>query len=530
MLTETDRLRNCRRIRFKTIEGETLTTMHEKLEALERKKERFRFGGGPEQIEKQHKKGRMTARERVEKLLDPGTFQELDLLLTSAEWEFAGPLPSAVIVGYGQIGRRPVFIWSLDATIHEGTLGVVEAKKITQTIEKGVQARVPVIGLIDSEGERISDFKQYPRFYSLDSICKSQVLASGVVPLITLIMGPCKGGMSIFSNLSDFVFMTRKTSYMHVATPPEGMKGEDLGSPDMHAKTTGCCDILTENDEDCLSKCRQLLSYLPSHNQEKPPFVETHDDPNRREEKLLDAVPASENQVFDMWQVISLIVDDGQIFEIQRGWARNLIIGFVRLGGQVAGIVASNPRFKGGCMNLDAADKMAAFVRFCDAFQVPLIWLADCPAFVPAVDEEVRGLIRHGSKAVFANSMATVPQITVIIRKLYGGGGLVFPGIRMGGDLSGAWPIISRGLMGPEGAVAILYRRELEGIEDPAKKEEQKQKRIEEIKGKMDLAQAETTQFIIDPRETRPFLINALKMLANKRRENPPRKHDNIRL
>ena len=476
----------------------------------------------------------MTARERVEALLDTGSFQELDLLLTSAEGVSGQGLGkrsvSGAITGYGEVNGRPIFVWALDSTVRGGSLGVVEAKKINEVIEKGLQARVPIVAMIDSEGERVEDFLQYPHFYSLESMCKSQILASGVVPQIVLVMGPCPGGLALFSNLADFVFMTRKTSSMYVGPPPEGVEKEKAGDALLHAKTTGCCDILAEHDQDCLEKCKKLLSYLPLNNQEKPPFVDTGDDPNRREETLLDLVPVDESKVFDMFQVISAIVDRGEFFEIQHYWAANLIIGFARLGGWVAGIIANNPRVLGGCMNLDAADKMAAFVRFCDGFNIPLIWLADCPAFLPAVDEETRGLIRHGSKAIFADTMATVPQITVVVRKLYGGGGLVFPGTRLGGDLYVSWPTISRGLMGPEGAVSILYGKEIEAIEDPEKKSERRTKRIEEIKERLDASQAEATQAIIDPRETRSFLIRGLSVLANKKRELPPRKHDNIRL
>lgn len=508
-----------------------MSTMREKLEAYEKKKAAFRQGGGESEARKQHVLGKMTARERVTRLLDAGSFQELDLLLSTAEVSAEGArVADGTISGYGEILGRPVFVWSLDATVLGGSLGVVEAKKITETIEKAVQARVPVIGMIDSQGERSADFFKYPHFYSLESMCKSQVLASGVIPQIILVMGPCAGGLALFSNLADFVFLTRQTSYLHVAAPPEGMKPEALGAALMHARTTGCCDVLADNDEDCLEKCRQLLGYLPAHNLEKPPFSSTGDDPNRREEQLLDLVPTDESKPFDMYQLIALVVDDRKFFEIQRQWAGNLIIGFCRLAGQVAGIIANNPRVMGGCMNLDAADKMAFFVRFCDAFNIPLIWIADCPAFLPAVDEETRGLIRHGSKVIFSDTMATVPQITVVVRKLYGGGGLAMPGTRLGGDLYVSWPSLSRGLMGPEGAVSILYGKELEAIKDAAKKEEQRARRIEEIKESLEAQQAETTQEIIDPRETRPFLIRALKVLAGRKQEVPPRKHDNIRL
>lgn len=508
--------------------------MLEKLEVINKEKQKSRLGGGVAEIQKQHSKGKLTARERIEKLLDPGSFQELDLLSPSAESAFdataAGQPGDGVIVGYGEINSRPLFIWSQDATVLGGSIGVVHAAKITTAMEKALQAMVPIIGIVDSEGERIGDSVQYPRFYSLESMCKSQVMSSGVIPQIVLVMGPCVGGMALSTALADFVFLVRRTSYMHVAPPAEGISGEELGEAWMHAKKTGCYDVFAENDEDGLKKCRQLLSYLPLNNKEKPAFIDSGDDPNRREEELLRLVPADESKPFDMYRLISLITDNGEFFEIKRYWAANLIVGLARMGGQTVGIVANNPQHMGGCMNLDAADKMARFVRFCDAFNIPLIWLADCPAFLPAVEEEIRGIIRHGSKVIFANAQATVPQITVVIRKLYGGGGLAMPGIRLGGDLFVAWPTIARGLMGAEGAVSILYRKELEAIEDKAKREEQQQKRVKEIAERLELIQCQSVQEFIDPRETRPFLIRALRLLAHRKQEWPVRKHDNIRL
>ncbi|MBA7649391.1 Propionyl-CoA carboxylase beta chain [subsurface metagenome] len=511
-----------------------MDTMAEKLAEKNKYKERARLGGGLAEIEKQHSKGKLTARERVEKLLDPGSFQELDLLLTSVEDVFdasAGGLPTdGVITGYGEINSRPLFIWAQDATVLGGSLGVIHAKKITTVMGRALRSQVPIIGIVDSVGERAGDFMQYPHFYSLESMCSLQTMSSGVIPQIILVMGPCVGGMALSASLADFGFLVRKTSYMHVAPPPDGISGEEMGEAWMHAKKTGCYDVFVENDEDCIHKCRQLLSYLPQNNREKPPFIETGDDPNRREEELLNLVPIDESKPFDMYRLISLIVDKGEFFEIKHYWTANLIVGLARMGGQVVGILANNPRDKGGCMSVDAADKMVRFVRFCDAFNIPLIWLADCPAYLAAVDEETRGLIRHGSKNIFSNSMATVPQITVTTRKLYGGGGLAMPGIRLGGDLTASWPVHFTGVTGAEGAVAIIYRSELRSIKDEAKREEQQQKRIKEMEDRLRLFELQQVQEFIDPRDTRPFLIRALKLLANKKQEVPPRKHDNIRL
>ncbi|MBI2859699.1 MAG: methylmalonyl-CoA carboxyltransferase [Chloroflexi bacterium] len=511
-----------------------METVSQKLRLVADRKQRFAEGGGVAAIDRQHAVGKLTARERVARLLDPGTFHELDMLLGSADDPLnpraAGKPGDGVVSGFGQVAGRPVFVWAQDATVLDGTLGVVGAKKITEIIEKATQARVPVIGMIDSAGERPGDFMQYPHFYSLESMCHSQVTASGVIPQVNMVMGACAGALALFASISDFVFMTRNNSYMHLGDSPEGVPGPDLASAWMHARKTGSCDILADNDEDCIDRCRELLSYLPSHNQERPPTVDMGDNPERREEELLAILPPETSKPFDMFRLISLVVDGGRLFEVKHYWAANLIIGFARLGGQTIGIIANNPREKGGCMTLDASDKMARFVRFCDAFGISLVRLADCPAYLPAVDEETRGLIRHGSKTIFANSEATVPDIMVIVRKLFGGGGLAMPGNRLGGDLTLAWPSVERGLMGPEGAVSILYGKELGAIKDENERTILRERRIADIRAKLEALQLEAPQDVIDPRDTRPLLISALRMLAGKKRETPRRKHSNIRL
>jgi acetyl-CoA/propionyl-CoA carboxylase carboxyl transferase subunit len=511
-----------------------MISMETKLSEKNAAKERARSAGSPAAVEKQHREGKLTARERIEKLLDPGSFQELDLLRTSAEDALndkAGGVPTdGVITGYGEINGRPVFLWVQDITVLGGSIGVVHAQKVTAVMEKALQARVPVIGIIDSEGERPGDLLQYPHFYSLESIAKIQTLASGVIPQINLVMGPCVGGTSICAMMADFVFLVRNTSYMHLAAPPEGMRGPELGEALVHARKTGCYDVFCDDDEDCLRKCRQLLGYLPRHNREKPPFRETGDDPNRREEALLELVPVKESKPFDMYRLISLVVDEGVFFEIRQYWAPNLIVGFARLGGYVAGLIANNPRAFGGCMTLDASDKMASFVRLCDAFGIPLIWLSDCPAFLPAIDEEVRGLIRHGSRVIYANAQATVPQITVSIRKLYGGSTLAMPGTGLGGDLYASWPALYQGAMGPEGAVSILYKSELNSIQNETERKEQREKRIMELTAHLKALEQQQPQEFIDPRDTRPFLIRAIRLFDDKKCELQPRKHDNIRL
>jgi acetyl-CoA carboxylase carboxyltransferase component len=308
------------------------------------------------------------------------------------------------------------------------------------------------------------------------------------------------------------------------------MSSQELGDPWKVQAKVGSCDVLAANEEECLTKCRQLLGFLPSNNMEKPPVVDTGDDPNRREEALLELVPVDSSKLFSMHKVIAAIVDKGEFFEIKNYFAQNLLTGLARLDGQTVGLIASNPQFKGGCMNLDAADKMSRFVRFCDAFNVPLIWLTDTPAFLPAVEEERRGLIRHGSRMIMANSEATVPRITVAMRKHFGGGRLAYPGPFLASDLAIAWPTVEPGLMSAEGAVGILYRKELAAIKDESARKEQEEKRLEEMRWSLDMLVREGSQNIIDPRDTRPFLIRALKWLINRQEELPHKKHENTRM
>jgi acetyl-CoA carboxylase carboxyltransferase component len=509
------------------------TSLQEKLEAFN--KERILIEQGePEAIKRQHEKGKLTARERIAKLLDEGSFEELDLWQRPYETGFdigeGAAKGDGVVTGYGTINKRPVTVWAQDATVLGGTVGVVHARKITMMMDEALTARTPIIGIFDSEGLRAHDAIQYPDFFSPSSMAYFQVLASGVIPKISLVMGPCTAEMAIIAGLNDFTFMVRNTSYMHLMPPPPDITSQKLGDPWNIQARVGPCDVFAENDEDCLQKCRELLSYLPSHNMETPPVVDTGDNPERREEEILELVPVDTAKVFNMYKLLPMIVDNGEFFEIKRYFARNLVTGFARLGGQAVGILASNPAFLGGCMTLDAADKMSRFVRFCDAFNIPLIWLCDSAAFLPAIDEEVRGLIRHGSRMIMANSEATVPQITIAIRKHFGGSQLSHPGPFLGGDIIVAWPTYEPGLMGAEGAVSIIYRRELAAISDETQRKEQEKRRVEEMEWSLDMQLRDAPQKIIDPRDTRSFLIRTLNWLRNRKQDLPQRKHENIRI
>jgi acetyl-CoA carboxylase carboxyltransferase component len=508
--------------------------MKQKLGEIGELRDSLRQGGGPAAIEQQHETGKLTARERIDKLLDPGTFQELDIWGTPLGTGYAidgcEGAADGVAVGYGLVNGRPIYVWAQDATVMGGTTASMHTRKIAMVMDKALQARVPIVGMIDSEGARVEDAIQYYRFYSPEAMAYYHTMASGVIPQITLVMGPCAGEMAITASLADFVFMVKKTSYMLVASPPEDKAAAEVGDSSAHSRRTGCCDLLAKGDEECLQSCRDLLGYLPSNNTEPPPIVDTGDDPDRREEELLQVVPFDAMNPYSMGKLISLIADNGEFLELRKQWANNLITGFVRLAGQTVGLIANNPQSMGGSLTLDAADKMAWFARFCNAFSIPIVWLADTPAFLPSVDEETRGLIRHGCKLVFSNVEATVPQITIAIRKLYGGGQLAMPGTTLGGDLDVAWPTVQRGLMGAEGAVSIIYKREFQAIEDEAAKQAQQAKRVEEMQQKFESLEREWAQEFIDPRDTRPFLIKALKTLSSKHEERPQRKHENIRL
>jgi acetyl-CoA carboxylase carboxyltransferase component len=495
--------------------------------------------GDAEAIKKQHEKGKLTARERVAKLLDPGSFVELDTLRRPYESGCPGEEKGrgdGVVTGFGTINGKQVTVWAQDAAVMGGTVGTTHARKVIRAMENAINARTPIIGIFDSKGVRAHDAVQYPDFYSPGSMAYFQTLASGVIPKIALVMGQCTSEMALIANMSDFVFMVRNTSFMHLATPSAGVDSHALGDPWKVQAKVGPCDVLVDSEDDCLGKCRQLINLLPSNNIEMPPRVDTGDDPNRRDEDIMDIVPVETSKPFSMYKLISKIIDKGEFFELKRHFAQNLITGFARLDGHPVGMVASNPQFLGGCMNIDAADKLSRFVRFCDAFNIPLIWLADSPAFLPDVEEERRGLIRHGARMIMANSEATVPRITVAVRKHFGGARLSFPGPWLGSDISIAWPTVGPGLMSAEGAVSIIYRKEISSIKDETARKERENERLEEIRWCLDMLVRESNEKIIDPRDTRPFLIEALKWLRNRQdasitgKELPPKKHENFRM
>ncbi len=508
--------------------------MHEKIKGIDELRADLLSGADLEAIEDRHRAGKLTARERIERLFDPGTFYEIDLFAKPIETGFAKDKESrrggAVVVGYGDVNGRPVCAWAQDALVFGGRVGIVHARKIVEVIERAVKARIPCVGMIDSEGLLHEDMISYPSNYSYDRIMSEQVTASGVIPQISLIMGPCKGAAAISAQLSDFVFMVRGGSYACASRPPDGAEWGETGAAMTHYRKTGCCDVLAKNDEECIQKARELLDLLPSNNATASPPIDNGDDINREVPELLDIVPGDIRKPYKIQKVIHAIADDGHFFETRGGWADNLVVGFARFGGKATGLIANNPRVFAGCLDVDSADKHARFVRFCDAFNIPLVYLADTPAFLPSVKQERRAIIRHGAKVVFSNSMATTPQMQVYLRKCYGGGNLAMPGNNLGGDIGLLWPTAEVLLMGAEGAVSIIHRKEIAEAADPGKEYKDRVAQFKESGAVENEWEGWSGQEYIHPKETRSKIIQTLRLLEGKQAETRFRKHDNMPL
>ena len=514
--------------------------MKQVLLELERRRSEARLGGGQRRIDAQHGKGKLTARERIEKLLDPGSFEELDAFVRHRTYEFGmdkrRPLGDAVITGYGTIDGRTVFVFSQDFTVFGGSLGEVMAEKMCKVMDLAAKVGAPVIGINDSGGARIQEGVVSLGAYG--DVFARNVQCSGVIPQLSLIMGPCAGGAVYSPAMTDFIFMVKETSHMFITGPDvvktvtgEETTFEELGGAMTHNTKSGVAHFAAENEEQCIEDVRYLMSFLPLNNLEAPPRVEPYDDPDRMDKGLDTIVPADPQKPYDMRDVISMVVDDGEFFEVQRHWAENLVIGFSRLDGFPVGIIGNQPRHLAGVLDIESSEKGARFVRFCDAFNIPLITLTDVPGFLPGTAQEWGGIIRHGAKLLYAFSEATVPKVTVITRKAYGGAYDVMNSKHIRGDINLAWPQAEIAVMGPKGAVEILSRKEIAEADDPEAATEAK---IEEYREKFAhpyiAASRGYVDDVIDPRETRPRLISALDMLRNKRDANPVRKHGNIPL
>jgi acetyl-CoA carboxylase carboxyltransferase component len=514
-----------------------MTQVGEKLEKLKKIEEAVRAGGGKKQVEEQHRQGKLTARERIDKFLDPGTFVEVNMLAQHQCADFGmernRPWGDGVITGYGKVEGRTIFLYAQDFTIMGGSVGKVHGEKIASLIRMARQSNAPIVGLIDSAGGRIQEGSGA---YSL--IFTENVEASGVVPQISVIMGNCAGGGVYSPALTDFIFMVDKTSQMFITGPLviKEVTGQDVGSQELggarvHSQVSGVADGIGQDDSDCLARVKKLLSYFPSSYTQKAPVIPCLDDPDRCEEALMDIVPDSAKKAYDMRRLISLVVDHKEFFEVKPGFARNMVTGFARMNGKPVGIVANNPMFLASAIDCDAADKAARFIRTCDCFNIPLISLVDVPGYLPGMREEHKGIIRHGAKMLYAWREATVPKITCIIRKAYGGAFAAMSNKEMGADLVLAWPTTEIAIMGAEGAVRILFRKEIDAAEDKARVRDQKiQEYRETFMTPYYTASKRQLDVLINPRETRPQIIKALEMLENKRVERPERKHGNIPL
>ncbi len=510
------------------------------LDNLRNLRDKAAQGGGPERIEVQHKKGKLTARERLELLLDKGSFRETDMLVSHRTHDFdlqeRKNLSDSVVTGWGTIEGRLVYVYSQDFTVFGGSLGEVHSEKICKVMDLALKNGAPIIGLNDSGGARIQEGVVSLGAYA--DIFLRNTLASGVIPQISAIMGPCAGGAVYSPALTDLIFMVRNSSYMFVTGPDvvhavthEKVTFEDLGGADVHASTSGVCHYVAENESDCLYMIRLLLSYLPQNNLEDPPIISTTDDRLRTEDALDTIIPDDPSKPYEMCEVIRMIVDNGEFFEIHENYAPNIVVGFARLGGQSVGIVANQPAVLAGVLDINSSDKAARFVRFCDSFNVPIITFVDVPGFLPGTSQEHGGIIRHGAKLLYAYCETTVPKITIITRKAYGGAYDVMSSKHIRGDLNFAWPTAEIAVMGPEGAVNIIFKKELAEADDPeARRKDLVAEYREKFANPYIAASRGYIDDVIEPRLTRPRLINALEMLTNKRDSNPAKKHGNIPL
>ena len=507
---------------------------------LREMREKARLGGGIERINAQHAKGKLTARERIDILLDPYTFNELEPFVTSPGDEIGLTserfLGDGVITGYGQIDGRTVYLYAQDFTVYGGTLSEMQAKKICRVMDLALRNGVPIIGLIDSGGARIQEGVKSLGGYA--EIFKRNAQYSGVIPQISVMLGPCAGGAAYSPALTDLIIMAEKQSFMFLTGPDviksvtgETIDAESLGGADVHMTISGVAHLSAPTEYETLLLTRKVMSYLPSNNVENPPYIPPSDDPFRMEERLNSIVPMDSATAYSMHEVIDLVVDRGSFVEVQPKWACNSIVGFARIGGHSVGIVAQEPSVMAGVIDLDASDKMARFVRLCDCFNVPLVTFVDSPGYLPGIDQEHRGTIRHGAKLLYAFSEATVPKITIITRKAYGGAYVVKSSKYLGADVTYAWPSAEIAVMGAEGAVNILFRKRIASATDPSV---ERSRLVEDYRERFNnpyySAQAGYIDDVIEPKETRAKIVTALAALRDKYSSAPPRKHGNIPL
>jgi acetyl-CoA carboxylase carboxyltransferase component len=515
-------------------------SVDEKINQLTGLREQAKLGGGKKRIEEQHAKGKLTARERIEHLLDEGSFNEIDQFVVHQCVEFGMSdrkfLGDGVVTGYGTIDGRLVYVFSQDFTVFGGSLGEMFAKKVCKLMDLALKTGAPVIGLNDSGGARIQEGVASLAGYG--DIFFRNVISSGVVPQISAVMGPCAGGAVYSPALTDFVIMVDKTSHMFITGPDvvktvlgQEVSFEDLGGAMVHSQTSGVAHFIAKDEEQCIQIIKKILSYLPSNYLEDPPVVETGDDPNRIDEGLAKVLPDDPDKPYDVKAIILRVVDSADFFEVQPLWAQNIVIGFARLNGRSIGVVANQPAHYAGALDINSSMKAGRFVRFCDAFNIPIITFVDVPGFLPGIEQEHGGIIKHGSKLLYAYCEATVPKITVILRKDYGGAYDVMGSKHSGADINYAWPTAEIAVMGPHGAINIIFRKEIAEAKDSQQKHNEL---VGEYRQKFAspyiAAQKGYIDEVIEPSETRPKLISALESLATKREARPSRKHSNVPL
>lgn len=511
-----------------------------KIEKLRELREEAKLGGGQKRIDSQHAKGKLTARERLDLLLDEGSFQELDMFVTHRCTDFGmektRPLGDSVVTGWGTIDGRLVYVFAQDFTVFGGSVSKVHGEKICKVMDLAMKNGAPLIGVNDSGGARIQE--GVDSLWAYGEIFTCNTLASGVIPQISVIMGPCAGGAVYSPAITDFIFMVEETSHMFITGPEviravtgEEVTQEALGGAEAHSVKSGVAHFMGADEPQTLAMARRLLSFLPPNNMEDPPRVDPTDDPGRVDERLDTLVPDDPSKPYDMKDIILRVVDDGDFMEVHEHYATNLIVGFARMDGRPVGIVAQQPKVLAGVIDINAAGKGARFIRFCDCFNIPLVTFCDTPGFMPGVAQEHGGIIRHGAKMLYAYAEATVPKVAVITRKAYGGAYIVMSSKHLRGDINYAWPSAEIAVMGPEGAVNIISRQEIQEAEDP---EVRRSELLEDYRDKFAnpyvAASRGYIDDVIEPHETRLRVINALEMLQNKRDTNPPKKHGNVPL
>jgi len=517
--------------------------LQDKIQELLNLREQARLGGGKNRIDAQHKKGKLTARERLNLLLDDGSFEEFDMFVSHRCIDFGLEketyLSDGVVTGYGTIDGRLVYVFSQDFTVFGGSLSEMFAAKICKIMDKAMKVGAPVIGINDSGGARIQEGVKSLGGYA--DIFQKNIMASGVIPQISAIFGPCAGGAVYSPALTDFILMSKKTSYMFVTGPKvvktvtgEDVTADELGGASVHATKSGVAHLVSNTEEEGIMMIRKLFSYLPQNNLEDPPVIPNNDPIDRLEDALNDIVPDNPNKPYDVKEVITHIVDNKEFLELQREYSANIVTGFARFNGISVGIVANQPSYLAGVLDINGSRKAARFVRFCDAFNIPIITLVDVPGFLPGTAQEYGGIILHGAKLLYAYGEATVPKITVILRKAYGGAYDVMSSKHLRGDINYAWPNAEIAVMGPKGAIDVLLTRELSNIEDEKVKVDFIHQKVEEYKNKFAnpyvAAKFGYIDDVIEPRNTRFRIIRALQSLATKKDTNPPKKHDNLPL